>query len=64
MNAPATSISEATTTCAPPPPPPVDVKGLWKRYGKEMSGSLVENELVQLYLPLVKTVVAVFGFTR
>ena len=65
MNASATLISEVITTCAPPPPPPppVDVKALWKRYGKKKSGSLEENELVQLYLPLVKTVVGRLAMT-
>ena len=43
--------------------PPVDVKGLWKRYGKQKSGSAVENELVQVYLPLVKTVVGRLAMT-
>jgi RNA polymerase sigma factor for flagellar operon FliA len=36
---------------------------LWKRYARSRPGSRIENELVQQYLPLVKTVVGRLAMT-
>jgi RNA polymerase sigma factor for flagellar operon FliA len=58
-------------TLCPPPPAPRAVStsrrpvagDLWKRYARTGPGSKVENELVQQYLPLVKTVVGRLAMT-
>ena len=39
------------------PVSPVDRTKLWKRYARSGEGSITENELVEQYLPLVKTLV-------
>ena len=50
------------TIVATPEPPP-SRQELWRRYSKAGPGSGVENELVEQYLPLVKTVVGRLAMT-
>src|SRR5215510_2161226 len=43
--------------------PPVDPAKLWKRYARSRPGSRIEDQLVQQYLPLVRTVVGRLAMT-
>ena len=47
----------------PPPPRRPILKEVWKRYAKSGQGSDCEEEIVQQYLPLVKTVVGRLSMT-
>ena len=44
-------------------PPPVDPAKLWKRYERSRLGGKIEDQLVQQYLPLVRTVVGRLAMT-
>ena len=50
-------MSETTLEAAPRANKPVVQPDVWRRYAKLGAGSPLENELVEQYLPLVKTVV-------
>src|SRR5580658_7028173 len=57
------------TLCAPPAAPLTseqrrsNQRKLWRRYARSGPGSLMENSLVEEYLPLVKTVVGRLAMT-
>jgi RNA polymerase sigma factor for flagellar operon FliA len=44
-------------------PPQLDPAKLWKRYARSRPGSRIEDQLVQQYLPLVRTVVGRLAMT-
>ncbi len=61
---PLTLESPGSIRSAPPKPAPVPTReALWKRYAKARPGSAVEEQLVEQYLPLVKTVVGRLAMT-
>jgi RNA polymerase sigma factor for flagellar operon FliA len=56
-------LLSSTRSYVEPEPPPVDMAKLWKRYQRARLGGAVEDQLVQQYLPLVRTVVGRLAMT-